>query len=79
MPRLRALTSWSGRQAGEVFEASESDARVLCARDGIGGQRAERINDRALEPSKQPAELEPPAPKQTEKRRYMRRDLRAQN
>ena len=83
MPRLRALTSWSGRQAGEIFEASDTDARILCARDGIGGQRAERVLDRALEPT-EPTTQERSEPtqspsKQTEKRRYLRRDLRAQN
>lgn len=80
MPRVRALTSWADRRAGDEFEATEADARLLCATDGIGGQRAELV-DRALEADKgKKTEPEAPAPdKQTDKRRYLRRDLRAQS
>jgi hypothetical protein len=81
MPRLKALTSWAGRVAGEEFDASDSDARVLCALDLPGGPKAIAVDDRAMR-----AESAPEVPKQPsapeaapEKRRYMRRDLRAQN
>jgi hypothetical protein len=82
MPRLRALKSWADRKAGEEFDATELDARLLCAADGLGGQKA-TIVDRSMqaaEPSAPP--LEPPAPankQQQDKRRYLRRDLRAQS
>jgi hypothetical protein len=88
MPRLRALTAWADRRQGDEFDASDDDARVLCARDLPGGQKAERIADRAMRPVEPP--IEPPAePRRdetsttpamsTNKRRYLRRDLRAQN
>jgi hypothetical protein len=80
MPRLRALKSWADRKTGDEFEASDSDARLLCAADAIGGQKATLV-DRAMKAAEPQAELEPPAPasKQQDKRRYLRRDLRAQS
>jgi hypothetical protein len=75
MPRIRALTNWSGRKVGEEWDASEEDARLLCACDLVGGQRAE-YTDRAMRAaSSSPAPAAPqPSP---DKKRYMRRDLRA--
>jgi hypothetical protein len=87
MPRVRALTSWADRKAGEEFDASDADARVLCAADLPGGQKA-RLVDRSMkaaEPEPEPDELPaaPSAPSSTKqadnKRRYLRRDLRAQS
>jgi hypothetical protein len=78
MPRLRALTSWSGRKAGEEFDAADADARLLCAKDALGGQRA-IIVDRAMRAVDKPIE---PKPRQStdevvdSKRRYLRRDMR---
>jgi hypothetical protein len=70
MPRLRALTSWAGRSAGDEFDASDEDARLLCAADLPGGPKAEII-DRVM----QAADSALTGP---DKRRYLRRDLRAQ-
>jgi hypothetical protein len=83
MPHVRAVTSWADRKVGDVFETSELEARLLCAADAVGGRKAELV-DRALKPqpveSESRKQSEPPAPPpQTEKRRYMRRDLRAQS
>lgn len=82
MPRLRALTSWADRKQGDEFDASDADARLLCAADAIGGQKAVLV-DRQLKPaeseSQKESEPESPANKQPERRRYMRRDLRAQS
>jgi hypothetical protein len=85
MPRLRALTSWADRKAGDEFEASDGDARLLCAADAIGGQKA-RIVDRAMAPTEPRIEpttaaenQKPSESSKSEKRRYLRRDLRAQN
>jgi hypothetical protein len=79
--------SWSGRKTGEEFDASESDARLLCAADALGGQKATIIDRsmKAVEPPEPPIEPPPPTEMPTKaeiveaKRRYMRRDLRAQN
>jgi hypothetical protein len=81
MPRLRALRSWADRKAGEEFDASDLEARLLCAPDGLGGQKA-TIADRSMkaaERSDPPPEPPAPATKQQDKRRYLRRDLRAQS
>jgi len=85
MPRLRALTSWADRKAGDEFEASDSDARLLSAADAIGGPKA-KIIDRAMAPAEQRIEpatdsesQKPSEPGKPEKRRYLRRDLRAQS
>jgi hypothetical protein len=80
MPRLRALQSSSIRKAGEEFDASDDEARLLCAPDALGGQKAVLV-DRAMRaeetpPPPSPAKSDPAPP---EKRRYLRRDLRAQN
>jgi hypothetical protein len=78
MPRLLALQSWSGRKTGEEFDASDADAKLLCAPDGIGGQKA-RIATRDMRAGDLPPAATPAAPvEQPEKRRYLRRDLRAQ-
>lgn len=77
MPRIRALTDSAEHKAGEEWDASELDARVLCAPDLPGGARAEYI-DRAMKPVEAPTPALP-ADAPPEKRRYMRRDLRAQN
>ena len=77
MPRLRAIVSSANRKAGEEFDASESEAKLLTAADALGGQRAELV-DRAMRASD-----EAPKPQQTSdevvegKRRYLRRDMRA--
>jgi|SoiMetStandDraft_5_1073268.scaffolds.fasta_scaffold00116_13 hypothetical protein len=82
MPRLRALTSWADRREGDEWDAGDEDARILAAPDLPGGQKAVVI-DRAMvavdsEPPA-PAPLPPAAPApQPDKRRYMRRDLRAE-
>jgi hypothetical protein len=78
MPRLRALVSSSEHKAGEEFDASEADAKLLCTPDAIGGPRAQLV-DRALQPveSESPNQSEPAPP--SNRRRYMRRDLRAQS
>jgi hypothetical protein len=78
MPRLLALQSWSGRKAGEEFDASDADAKILCAPDGLGGYKA-RIATRDMRAG-DPLPAAPAAPvEQPEtKRRYLRRDLRAQ-
>lgn len=73
MPLLRALTSSANRKAGEEFNASESEARLLCAKDGLGGQKAEFVRAE-LTPKQEPNNDESIAAK----RRYLRRDLRAQ-
>ena len=90
MPHVRALTSWADRKVGDVFEATDDDARLLCAADAVGGRKAEVVG-RALEPqplkpeSRKQSEPTPPAADddqpspRAEKRRYMRRDLRAQS
>lgn len=82
MPRLRALQSSASRKAGEEFDASDDDARLLSAPDVLGGQKAMLI-DRAMraertEEPKQASSSKPVEPK-PEKRRYLRRDMRAQN
>jgi hypothetical protein len=85
MPRLRALTSWADRRQGDEWDATDADARVLCACDLPGGQKAELV-DRVMRPTRSESprvestqDESPPAPKQqTDKRRYLRRDLRAQ-
>ena len=80
MPRLRALTSSAGRKAGEEFDASDSDARILCAKDAFGGPKAELV-DRAMRAAESPLVKQEPSKDETiaGKRRYLRRDLRAQN
>jgi len=77
MPRLRALTEWADKKVGDEFDATDEHARILCAPDLPGGQKAEYL-DRAMRAVEQPQPqaTEPPA---TEKRRYMRRDMQAQN
>jgi hypothetical protein len=78
MPRLRALQSWAGRKAGEEFDASDADAKLLCAPDGLGGQKA-RILSRDMRADDPPAAAPAtPAEQPETKRRYLRRDLRAQ-
>ena len=83
MPRLLALKSWSGRKAGEEFDASDADAKLLCAPDGLGGQKA-RILTRAMRAGEAPAapaapaEAAPAEANNPDRRRYLRRDLRAQ-
>lgn len=79
MPRLRALTSWADRKQGDEWDAPDEVARLLCAPDLPGGQKAE-IVDRAMKavdspPSVEATPIDDPTPP---KRRYMRRDLRAQ-
>jgi hypothetical protein len=69
MPRLRALTDWSGRKKGEQWDASDDEARILCALDLPGGRKAELV-DRVMTAADNP-EL-------TEKGRYARRDMRVQ-
>lgn len=80
MPRLRALRSSAERKAGEEFEASESDARLLCAPDALGGQKATLV-DRSMRAAEPETAKQPPSADETiaGKRRYLRRDLRAQN
>jgi hypothetical protein len=75
MPRIRALTTWSGHNAGEEWDASDEEARILCTPDLPGGQKAQYV-DRAMQAVAQ--EQTPTQPDTPEKRRYMRRDLRAQ-
>jgi hypothetical protein len=79
MPRLLALQSWTGRKAGEEFDASDADAKLLCAPDGLGGQKA-RVLSRDMRADDPPPAAAPATPiEQPEtKRRYLRRDLRAQ-
>lgn len=78
MPRLRALTSWSGRKAGEEFDASDTDARLLCATDALGGQKATLV-DRAMRAEQSPPKEAPSADETVaRKRQYLRRDMRAQ-
>jgi hypothetical protein len=77
MPRIRAITAWADRKAGDEFDVSEDYARILCAPDVPGGAKAEYV-DRAMQAVEQSQQPQQPqaAP---EKRRYMRRDMRAQN
>jgi hypothetical protein len=78
MPRVRAITSWADKKVGDEFDLTEMEARILCAPDVPGGQKAEYV-DRAMcaaDPAPAPKQVEAPS---TEKRRYMRRDLRAEN
>jgi hypothetical protein len=77
MPRLRALQSWAGRKAGDEFDASDADAKLLCAPDGLGGQKA-RILSRDMRAGDPPAAAPATPTEPQEKRRYLRRDLRAQ-
>jgi hypothetical protein len=77
MPKVRALTSWAGRKAGDEWDASDEDARILCAPDLPGGQRAEYL-DRAMRAANPPPTSAPTASAPQEKRRYLRRDLRAE-
>jgi hypothetical protein len=77
VPKIRALTEWSGRKAGEVWDATDDDARLLCASDLPGGQKAEYV-DRVMRAVDSPlVQSQPQQP--SEKRRYMRRDMQAQN
>lgn len=84
MPRLKALTSWADRKAGDEFDASDADARLLCAPDLPGGQKAYLV-DRAMRAADPTADPEPikaapvPAKDRPDRRRYLRRDLRAQS
>jgi hypothetical protein len=75
MPRIRAITTWADHKLGDEFDVPEEYARILCAPDVPGGQKAEYL-DRAMQPIEQPQQPQQPAP---EKRRYMRRDMQAQN
>jgi hypothetical protein len=75
MPRIRAITDWSDRKAGDEFDVPEDYARILCTPDVAGGQKAEYVV-RAMQAVEQQPQQPEPAP---EKRRYMRRDMRAQN
>jgi hypothetical protein len=86
MPRLRALMNWSDRRAGEEFDASDADARILCAPDLPGGQKAELATP-GFTPGFNPGagagkltaeENEALTQSLREKQRYLRRDLRAQ-
>lgn len=81
MPQLRALQPWADRKQGEVFDASDEDARILCAPDLPGGQKAERLDAARIEAAamtaeEAPALVQPAGP--SKKGRYMRRDMRAQ-
>jgi hypothetical protein len=79
MPKIRALTSWSGRNAGEEWDATDDDARILCTTDLPGGQRAEYV-DRALRATSSSAPPSQEAPQASpEKKRYLRRDMRPEN
>jgi hypothetical protein len=78
MPRLRALQSWSGRKAGDEFDASDADAKLLCAPDGLGGQKARILSRDMRAGDPPPAPPSTPAEPPETKRRYLRRDLRAQ-
>jgi len=77
MPRVRAITEWADRKMGEEFDVSDEHARVLCAPDLPGGQKAEYV-DRAMRPVEQ-SQAQPEPTSAPEKRRYMRRDMQAQN
>lgn len=74
MPRLRALMNWSDRRAGEEFDASDADARILCAPDLPGGQKAELATTGKLTAEENEALTQ----SLREKQRHLRRDLRAQ-
>jgi hypothetical protein len=76
MARIRAITAWADRKPGDEFDVSEEYARILCAPDLPGGQKAEYI-DRAMQAVEQPQQAQPESA--PEKRRYLRRDMRAQN
>ena len=78
MPRLRALMDSADRKIGEQFDATDEQARILCARDLPGGQRAEYV-DRNLKPVDLPGTAPHFDNWHGGKRRYLRRDLRAQN
>jgi len=78
MPRLLALQSWSGRKAGDEFNASDADAKLLCAPDGLGGQKARILSRDMRADDPPPAATPAPAEQPETKRRYLRRDLRAQ-
>jgi hypothetical protein len=78
MPKIRALTSWADRKAGDEWDASDTDARLLCAPDALGGPKAEYI-DRSMMPRQPTTPATPVAPVSApEKRRYQRRDMWAQ-
>lgn len=78
MPIIRARTNWADRKTGDEFDVNEIEARILCAPDLPGGQKAEYV-DRAMtavEPRQTQADS-PATPGTPEKRRYQRRDLQA--
>jgi hypothetical protein len=77
MPRIRALMNSSDHKAGDEWDASDEHARILCTPDVLGGQRAEYV-DRAMR-AIEPEQPKRPTTPEAEKRRYMRRDLRAQS
>ncbi len=80
MPKIRARTSWADRKTGDEFDVSDIEARILCAPDLPGGQKAEYV-DRAMMAVGQQQQTQsdsPPAPGVPEKRRYQRRDLQAE-
>jgi len=70
MPRIRALQDYVGRRKGEEFDASDEDARILCAPDLPGGQKCERVNMRAMTAEDSPIV-------ESRRGRYARRDMRA--
>ena len=73
MARIRALQDYVGRRKGEEFDASDEDARILCAPDLPGGQKCERLE---LEPRAMTA-TDSPLVTESRRGRYQRRDMRA--
>jgi hypothetical protein len=78
MPKIRALQNSSDRKAGDEWDATDEQARILTAADLPGGAKAEYV-DRALR-AVEPPQPQPKEPDRSiEKRRYLRRDMRAQS
>ena len=91
MKKLRAVKevryAGKNRFPGDEFEAADTDAMILCAKDISGGPKAEFVEQSEINRPeiKQPEtrdmaaeDLEDPEPASaTPKRRYMRRDMKA--
>lgn len=81
MPRVRMLQTSSAHRRGDVFECTETEARILCASDGFGGPRAERVSGRTearvMKAEELPTLTEAHEAIEPRRGRYGRRDLRA--
>lgn len=68
--RVRAIQPFGDHKIGDEFDLSEQAARILSARDLLGGQKVS-IVDRVMRSDDDASSLTP------SKGRYSRRDMRA--